>query len=87
MTTEHNNKTINEVFVSLYSRFGAIDFFENETIDEAINQLKSGSDQGLIMEIAVIETSTKKMVWFSDFLGESECQQRVDEFVKNNLNI
>jgi hypothetical protein len=76
---------IGSAFVSIFDRFGVTDYNEHDTIKDAIKSLEYGSDEGLIMDIAVIETSTKKMVWYQKFLGKPECQAKVDKFVKHYL--
>ena len=76
---------IGSAFVSIFDRFGVTDYNEHDTIKDAIKSLEYGSDEGLIMDIAVIETSTKKMVWYQKFLGKPECQAKVDRFVKHYL--
>lgn len=72
-------------FVSIFDRFGVTDYNEHNTIEDAIKSLEYGSDEGLIMDIAVIETKTKQMVWYQKFLGKAECQAKVDSFVNNYL--
>ena len=76
---------IGSAFVSIFDRFGVTDYNEHNTIEEAIKSLKYGSDEGLIMDIAVIEAKTKQMVWYQKFLGKPECQAKVDRFVKHYL--
>jgi len=76
---------IGSAFVSIFDRFGVTDFNEHDTIEDAIKSLEYGSDEGLIMDIAVIETKTKQMVWYQKFLGKPECQAKVDRFVKHYL--
>lgn len=76
---------IGSAFVSIFDRFGVTDYNEHNTIEDAIKSLEYGSDEGLIMDIAVIETKTKQMVWYQKFLGKAECQAKVDRFVKHYL--
>lgn len=76
---------IGSAFVSIFDRFGVTDYNEHDTIENAIKSLEYGSDEGLIMDIAVIETKTKQMVWYQKFLGKPECQAKVDRFVKHYL--
>jgi hypothetical protein len=76
---------IDSAFVSIFDRFGVTDYNEHDTIEDAIKSLEYGSDEGLIMDIAVIETSIKNMVWYQKFLGKPECQAKVDRFVKHYL--
>lgn len=81
----HISDAIGSAFVSIFDRFGVMGYNEHDTIEDAIKSLEYGSDEGLIMDIAIIETSTKKMVWYQKFLGKSECQAKVDRFVKHYL--
>lgn len=76
---------IGSAFVSIFDRFGVTDYNEHDTIEDAIKSLEYGSDEGLIMDIAVIETKTKQMIWYQKFLGKAECQAKVDRFVKHYL--
>ena len=76
---------IGSAFVSIFDRFGVTDYNEHDTLEDAIKSLEYGSDEGLIMDIAVIETKTKKMVWYKKFLGKPECRVKVDRFVKHYL--
>jgi len=76
---------IGSAFVSIFDRFGVTCYNEHDTIDDAIKSLEYGSDEGLIMDIAVIETKTKQMVWYQKFLGKHECKAKVDMFVQHYL--
>ena len=76
---------IGSAFVSIFDRFGVTGYNEHNTIKEAIKSLQYGSDEGLIMDIAVIETKTKKMVWYQKFLGKPECKAKVDWFIQHYL--
>ena len=76
---------IGSVFVSIFDRFGVTDYNEHDTIEDAVKSLEYGSDEGLIMDIAVIETKTKKMVWYQKFLGKPECKTKVDWFIQHYL--
>jgi hypothetical protein len=80
-----NIPVINSAFVSIFDRLGVTGYNEHDTIEDAIQSLKYGSDEGLIMDIAVIETKTKKMIWYQKFLGKPECKSKVDRFVKHYL--
>jgi len=68
---------IGSAFVSIFDRFGVTDYNEHDTIKDAIKSLEYGSDEGFIMDIAVIETSTKKMVWYQKFLGKPIANQKL----------
>ena len=68
-------------FISLYSHLGVIDFKEHETAEDALDMLKYGRDEGLILDIAVIDVKTGDMLYYNDFLGEKECRRRMDEFL------
>lgn len=74
---------IGSAFVSIFDRFGVTGYNEHKTLEEAVKSLEHGSDEGLLMDIAVIETKTKKMVWYQRFLGKPECQAKVDRFNKH----
>lgn len=80
-----NKINIKGPFISLYTRYGVEGYDEHETKKDAIRKLAYGSDEGLIMDIAVIEVATKKMVWYKDFLGKEICQDRVNKFVSKHL--
>jgi len=80
-----NNSSILGAFVSIFDRFGVTDYNEHETLEEAVKSLKYGSDEGLIMDIAIIETKTRAMVWYQKFLGKRECKANVDMFIKDYL--
>jgi hypothetical protein len=85
--TKPKNMTTNisKPFVSIFDRLGVTDYNEHDTIKDAIKSLEYGSDEGLIMDIAIIQTSTKKMVWYKKFLGKAECKAKVDMFIKKYL--
>ena len=68
-------------FISLYSVFCTLQSDKHETKESAVNQLIYGEDEGLCMPIAVIDISDKSMVWFHEYLGESECKKIVDKFL------
>ena len=85
MKEEKRIFTVGSPFVSLFDSFGCTDYNEHKNIEDAIKSLEHGSDEGLIMSIAVIETKSKQMVWHEKFLGKPECQAKVDRFVKNYL--
>lgn len=68
-------------FVSIFDRFGVTCYNEHNTMEDAIKSLEYGSDEGLIMDIAVIKMSTKQMVWYQEFLGKTKCQEKVDRFI------
>ena len=74
-------------YISIFDRIGVTDYNEHNTKEDAVKSLKYGSDNGLIMPIAVID-SNNKIVWYEDFLGESECKSKVDIFInkKKPLN-
>ena len=72
-------------FVSIFDRLGVMDYNEHDTIEEAVKSLEYGSDEGLIMDIAIIEIKTKKMVWYQKFLGKPECVAKSDNFIKKHL--
>ena len=63
---------IGSAFVSIFDRFGVTGYNEHDTIEDAIKSLGYGSDEGLIMDIAVIETKNKQMVWYKKFLVKQE---------------
>lgn len=71
----------NYSFIALYSRFYNLEFYETDSFDEASSILQNGSDTGNCMPIAIIDGNTNKMVWFHDFIGEDECQKRVNDFL------
>jgi len=71
-------------FIALYSRYMNVDYQEVDSFDEANIILQSGSDNGDCMPIAIIDGSTNKMVWFEEYIGENECQQRVNEFLSQH---
>ncbi len=73
-------------FIALYSRFISVDYQEADSFDEANSILQSGSDNGDCMPIAIIEGNTNKMVWFEEYIGENECQQRVNEFLSKHCH-
>ena len=77
----NNKKNTFKEYVSIFDRYGTMDYNEHETIDDAINCLEYGSNECLIMDIAVINIPKKEMVWYQEFLGKQECQSRVDEFI------
>ena len=72
---------IGSAFVSIFDRFGVTGYNEHNTMEDAIKSLEYGSDEGLIMDIAVIKMSTKQMVWYQEFLGKTKCQEKVDRFI------
>jgi len=73
-------------FISIFDRFGVEGYNEHSSLEEAIKSLEYGSNEGLIMDIAIIEVKTGDMVWFSDFLGKEECQERVNEIIEEDEN-
>lgn len=68
-------------FIALYSRFMRVDYSKADSFDEANNILQSGFDNGDCMPIAIVDGTTNKMVWYEEFMGESECQKKVNEFL------
>ena len=87
--TSKNNKTtqlgigavMGCAFIALYIRFMNLDYQEADSFDEANSILQSGSNSGDCMPIAIIDGNTNKMVWFEQYIGEYECQERVNEFL------
>lgn len=76
-------KGIDSPYIMVYSRHYNLDYEEVETIQEGIDMLESGSDSGLWFPIAVVEVSTKKMVWDKDFFltTKEENQSLVDKLL------
>lgn len=71
-------KGIDSPYITVYSRYYSLGYDEVETIQEGIDLLESGSNTGLWFPIAVVEVSTKKMVWDKDFfLTTKEENQRL----------
>jgi hypothetical protein len=68
-------------FVALADRHGSENYEEFDSKEEAVRFLEYGSDEGMHMDIAVIDCSTNEMVWHEDYLGEKECQERVNRFI------
>lgn len=79
---KHN--IIHSNFVSLYDRFGVEEYDEHDKKEDAIEQLLYGADEGLCIPIAVIDIKQRKMVWFNDFIGENDCNVRVNLFLQNH---
>ena len=71
-------------FVALADRYGCEHSEECDSKDEAIRFLEYGSDEGMHMDIAVINCSTNEMVWFKEYLGKKECQERVNRFISKH---
>lgn len=69
-------------FVSIFDIHAAQQHEYHETFEDALLFLTDGSDKGLIMDIAIVEVKSKKMVWFQDFLSQEVCQNRVNDFLK-----
>ena len=68
-------------FVALADRYGSENYEEFDSKEEAVRFLEYGSDENMHMDIAVIDCSTNEMVWYEDYLGKEECQERVNRFV------
>jgi hypothetical protein len=68
-------------FIALYSRFMSLDYQEADSFDDANIILQSGSYNGDCMPIAIIDVDTNKMVWFEEYIGKEECQEKVNEFL------
>jgi hypothetical protein len=71
-------------FIALYSRFMNVDYQEADSFDEANSILQSGSNNGDCMPIAIIDGNSNKMVWFEEYIGENECQERVNKFLSKH---
>ena len=72
-------------FIALADRYGAEQYNKFESKKDALSFLQYGLDCGEHMDIAVIDCSTNKMVWYKDFLGKDECQDRVNEFIERHI--
>lgn len=68
-------------FIALACRYGCEYYKECDSKGEAVKFLEYGSDEDIHMDIAVIDCSTNKMVWYKDYLGKKECQERVNRFI------
>jgi hypothetical protein len=72
-------------FIALADRYGAEQYHEFDSKEDALSFLEYGSDNGEHMDIAVIDCKTNKMVWYKGFLGKKECQNRVDLSIYHRL--
>lgn len=84
-TRTNNHKPLSGVmgcaFVALADRYMVENYYKFDTLEEAVRFLEDGSDKCEHMDIAVIDCLTNKMVWYKDFLGKRECQERVNRFI------
>ena len=76
---------IKSPYIMVFSRHYFLDYYEVETIQEGIDRLESGSDYELWFPVAVVEMSTKKMVYSYQFFltNDEENQKLVDGLLKN----
>ena len=71
-------------FIAIADRYRVEQYEEFDTKEDALRFLEYGSDEGMHMDIAVIDCSTNEMVWYKNYLGKKECQNRVDRFIRKH---
>lgn len=71
-------------FISIAHRFCKAEYQKHETLKDAVSFLEYGDEYEHHFSLAVIDTESKKMVWFNDFLSQREAERNVEEYLKNH---
>lgn len=73
---------IKERYLAIFDRYGVTDHEEFSSLEDAKKFLLFAGDDGMIMDIGVVDTNTNELVWYNDYLGEEECKQKIDLFTR-----
>jgi hypothetical protein len=72
----------NRTYIAIYSRHYRLDYDEFDTLQEAIDFLEVGDEYETMFSLAVVETETKKIVWYHDMflISKADIEEAVAQF-------
>ena len=73
-----------KMYAAIYMRYYVQEFNEWETLEEAINFLNTGNDEGFLLPIAIVNTKTKGIEWKANNFPNQE-RESIQKFIKEHL--